>query len=921
MTLVNGQLANQGTFNNAFVSRTTDTSTQGKVTLENAGSNTINDIQLYTNEIAESLGVTGEGDPLKDDYSSNNYVTDGTSRKVAIGALDTSLKTVDDDLQAHKSSTANPHSTTPAQIGAYTIVETDTAISTAITNLIDGAPAALDTLNELAAALNDDASFAGTVTTALAGKEPSITATTSADYYRGDKTFQTLNSTAVGLGNVTNDAQLKRAANDYTAITEKTTVVNDDLVLIEDSADSFNKKKVKMSNMGGGSGSGVASWLTATAYTVGQVVTYNRQLFLCLSAHTSTTDFGADYNSGGRWILTSKGDNLFQTGATFDSGNPDFWTLTTISGYSAGTWPTVAPTASGYPSISTIGAISGYASLVFPTATQYTLGSGIQYQILNIDKAHQGKVVNLSFDYLITGSSFVNLSGTSTNTFHVGLYDVTNSVWVQTSNTYGINSIGTARYNSTVQLASNTTSVIVCVFVANQNATGGVIIAFDNFELSRKIAPTGAVMTDPVQYTPIFGAGYGTVTNQKIYWTQSGKFMRVFGTMTAGATTAGTGEISLPSGRSIDVSFYQTSAKNLVGGIRPIINSGGAGSGGTIQRLGFDGTNLDKVWLTSSSAQDVAGGTFAKTGVNSAFATSDTLNIDFTVPIQGWSSNVQLSSDAGNSNVVFYADKGATQSGIVANVTKISYTSVRKDSSGSWNGTDTYEVKSPGDYHLIVGYKTATSSTTLGLFINGTLYKTIGTPNSTYHLVFSRDLPDLKAGDLLDLRQASTENSQGDSTGLYFIQISKKASPQTIAANDIVAMRYTTTAGQNILTSTITTVIFGSKDYDYTGSYNPATGVFTCSTPGLYHVDAGVQFTSIDQGGTLNLMIYKQGAEGSGSYTLTGATVAPYAAQVSDTIYLLAGQTLDIRVFQNRGNAITLSTNGARNKFSIVKVG
>jgi hypothetical protein len=45
-------------------------------------------------------------------------------------------------------------------------------ISTAISNLIDGAPAALDTLNELAAALNDDENYATTVTTALSGKAP-----------------------------------------------------------------------------------------------------------------------------------------------------------------------------------------------------------------------------------------------------------------------------------------------------------------------------------------------------------------------------------------------------------------------------------------------------------------------------------------------------------------------------------------------------------------------------------------------------------------------------------------------------------------------------------------------------------------------------------------------------------------------------
>ena len=45
-------------------------------------------------------------------------------------------------------------------------------ITTAINNLVDGAPIALDTLNELAAAINDDASYASTITTALGLKAP-----------------------------------------------------------------------------------------------------------------------------------------------------------------------------------------------------------------------------------------------------------------------------------------------------------------------------------------------------------------------------------------------------------------------------------------------------------------------------------------------------------------------------------------------------------------------------------------------------------------------------------------------------------------------------------------------------------------------------------------------------------------------------
>jgi hypothetical protein len=60
--------------------------------------------------------------------------------------------------------------------------------------------------------------------TALNGKENTIAATTSADYYRGDKTFATLNKTAVGLGNVdnTSDANKPVSTAQQTALDGKT---------------------------------------------------------------------------------------------------------------------------------------------------------------------------------------------------------------------------------------------------------------------------------------------------------------------------------------------------------------------------------------------------------------------------------------------------------------------------------------------------------------------------------------------------------------------------------------------------------------------------------------------------------------------------------------------------------------------------
>lgn len=60
--------------------------------------------------------------------------------------------------------------------------------------------------------------------TQINSKEATITATTSADYYRGDKTFATLNKAAVGLGNVdnTSDANKPVSTATQTALDAKT---------------------------------------------------------------------------------------------------------------------------------------------------------------------------------------------------------------------------------------------------------------------------------------------------------------------------------------------------------------------------------------------------------------------------------------------------------------------------------------------------------------------------------------------------------------------------------------------------------------------------------------------------------------------------------------------------------------------------
>jgi len=59
----------------------------------------------------------------------------------------------------------------------------------------------------------------------------------------------TLVSSDISLGNVTNDAQLKRSSGDFAVFSEKTSPSSTDIILIEDSASSNVKKKVQIGNL------------------------------------------------------------------------------------------------------------------------------------------------------------------------------------------------------------------------------------------------------------------------------------------------------------------------------------------------------------------------------------------------------------------------------------------------------------------------------------------------------------------------------------------------------------------------------------------------------------------------------------------------------------------------------------------------
>lgn len=138
---------------------------------------------------SEIAGLTEDTTP---DSTDNVYVQDAAGavdKRVPLSALPISTATQTAlNLKANAANaalTGTPTAPTAAPGTNTTQVATTGFAQAAIAALINSAPGALDTLDELAAAFGDDANFAGTVTTALAGK----VATTGNETIAGVKTF------------------------------------------------------------------------------------------------------------------------------------------------------------------------------------------------------------------------------------------------------------------------------------------------------------------------------------------------------------------------------------------------------------------------------------------------------------------------------------------------------------------------------------------------------------------------------------------------------------------------------------------------------------------------------------------------------------------------------------------------------------
>lgn len=96
---------------------------------------------------------------------------------------------------------ATINDTTASTTTVYSSTKTNSAISSAVTSLVNSSPAALDTLKELADAIGDDANYAATTATALGNRlriDVANQALTTTQLTNGQTNLNVYDKTAIG---------------------------------------------------------------------------------------------------------------------------------------------------------------------------------------------------------------------------------------------------------------------------------------------------------------------------------------------------------------------------------------------------------------------------------------------------------------------------------------------------------------------------------------------------------------------------------------------------------------------------------------------------------------------------------------------------------------------------------------------------
>ena len=649
--------------------------------------------------------------------------------------------------------------------------------------------------------------------------------------------------------------------------------------------------------------------------------------------------------NGLKWATLQQGAKNYITYNNFENNASTGWALGTATLTNA--FPSGAPTfgsgASGNLSLAIVssGQLAGTYSLSYVSSAATTAGNFVASDAYTIDAEDQAKILQFKFSYsAITNPSNANWSGTTSNSFGVAIYDVTNSAWIQPAGCFNlVQSSGIGIASGTFQTSSNGTSYRLVVY--NANATSGAFTMYlDSFSLGPQTLAYGPAMSD-WQSASITSSLTTNATTTAFKRRVGDSVEYDVATVFSGVNTQA--QYTLTLVETMDTAKLSSiAAGTSILGQAVFYDSSGTGTGRILGDVRYSSSNVVTVTTVddSSASSHYLDNINSNTGVPVTVASGDKILVRFSVPIVGWSSNSVQSSDT-DTRVVDLFLSGNPNNTITGSTSKMTWaaTPVGKDSHGGWDQANSqYVVPVSGDYWVSmqtemsgteandnsIGLQVynATTSTNLANFYSRVQNTTLTTSLANGSIL----LYNLKAGDKLEFRSLSTITAPAyaNTTVGTNISLMRLSGPSVIAASETVSALYTGAPPTGTITGTYSTTVYGTKVRDSHNAFNTTTGTYTVPVSGVYDISAMAYISHAVTvvNNTIGLGIHIDGTVAYETDSrVSSTTVIVYNPIINvRSIPLLAGQLITIKAKSNATTPVYAGT-ATINYFSITRSG
>ena len=471
-------------------------------------------------------------------------------------------------------------------------------------------------------------------------------------------------------------------------------------------------------------------------------------------------------------------------------------------------------------------------------------------------------------------------------------------------------SIGnTIRYLGSFQTDYSELNYRLVIHIVSTSALA-YTINFNNFKVWEPTKNIGAIITNWESYVPTIQGG-GTLSGVNVKYRRVGSNLEIQGTLNLGTTSNSEFRMSLPNSLVISSDII---ANQVIGKLNS--NSISNSFYKSFNLLGIGGVSYLTL-AVDSERDDIIN---AILPINSdSIESSSLISFHVSLPIQGWGSNMALSSDVGDGSVV----AALYTNSVYGNITNPwIYSNKVYDTHNAYNPIDgVFTAPVDGIYNFKAINISLSITSNCFLNVNGTPLLIIGNISPALSIV--QGSAKLKKGDIVTITAQYSDVISP--YPLSFIAIDKLSSgSQTIARTETIGCSYTDISGLVLTNPTEQyKVEFANKIYD-THGFN-SSGDFVFPESGIYSVNINVRFISNVADGYRSLSASTDKGQFFNGLTLIPKeynSVPNYMDNnfINFQIKVIAGEVMQINVSHNSVDGVSLVAD-SDNRIQICKIG